>query len=57
MNENPLKNIDPSKAMEGRFIDNKGKDHGDRNFHERQMGTSDEQEEADLEALRKALSK
>jgi hypothetical protein len=54
MNENPFKKIDPPKAMEGRFVDKDGKDHGDRDFHERQMGMDEAQELADLEALKKA---
>jgi hypothetical protein len=50
MSENPFKKT-PPETMEGRFIDKDGVDHGDRDFHERQMGTDDEQEQADLAAL------
>ena len=42
--------------MEGRFIDKKGVDHGDRDFHEKAMGTDDAAEKKDLEALKKFLN-
>lgn len=57
MNENPFKKVNRPIAMEGRFIDKDGTDHGDADFHERQLGMTPEQEVADLEALREAIKK
>lgn len=54
MNEKHLFNPAPETgpAMEGRFIDKDGVDHGDRHFHEVGMATTAEAEEKDIEAIR-----
>jgi hypothetical protein len=52
MNEQPIIPKKPEQAMEGRFVDAKKVDHGDRHFHEVGMATTPEAEQEDLEALR-----
>ena len=41
----------PEKAMEGRFIDKQGKDHGDRDFHEKALGFDEAAEQSQLSDL------